>query len=865
VSSGVVEVRKNRALGDITGTGLSGTTTETFGTSSAALTSGITVRTGGSNLTTASQSGWKYTRTDDERDLSDRYGTTAYSIMATNPSAPMTITLPADSSVNSISFALGAKNSTKNATVTYDNASTALLSLPLTVWPACTQPTCQSADYLNISFTAATGRTISSITFPSDTEDIYFIDNFTFTSQSTSAATTIESGAAVHLVGSGLEVPEPFTITGAGSGSGAILNVANDNRLTGNITLAGDATLGSTANTLTFDAASGNAFGASSGTPAITFVGDGSHTVVDPMVSPISTLTKSGTGTLELQGANTYTGITTINSSGGKLLVTGTLGASATYSVGISIGASSTFEYAATSGTQTLSGVISGEGVVNKLGESTLKLSGASNNTYTGATTVSAGVLRVAKSVALGSTAGITTVSGTGAVHFDGSSLSVAEPFTIAASGSGTGALLNLANSNTVTGAVTLSAAATIGSTSGTLTFNVSSGNAFDASTGTPAITFAGAGNVTVSDPVDEPISTLTKSGTGTLALSAVNTYTGSTTLSDSGGTLLINTSGQLGSGNYSQAIALGSGTTLDFASSAAQTFAGAISGSGDLKKTIGTTNTLTLSQANTGYTGATTVNAGTLEITNSQALGDATATTVASGATLTIATTGDVGEALNISGTGVSSAGAVHFTAGAKVTGTVTLSADSTVQVADSITTAEISGKVSGSAGVTKGGTGTGTLILSGDNDYTGATNIDVGTLSVGRTGGSVPDRSAMTLSGTATFNLANNNETVGSIASSATGTTITLGSGTLSSGDDKASGSDTSTTFAGVISGATGQFTKQGSGTLTLSGINTYGGTTTLSDSGGTLLIGGAGQLGGGSYLGAISLGSGATLEYA
>jgi autotransporter-associated beta strand protein len=176
----------------------------------------------------------------------------------------------------------------------------------------------------------------------------------------------------------------------------------------------------------------------------------------------------------------------------------------------------------------------------------------------------------------------------------------------------------------------------------------------------------------------------------------------------------------------------------------------------------------------------------------------------VASGATLKIATTGDVGEALNISGTGVSSAGAVHFTAGAKVTGTVTLSADSTVQVADSITTAEISGKISGSAGVTKGGTGAGTLILSGDNDYTGATTIDVGTLSVGRTDGSVPDRSAVTLSGTATFNLANNSETVGSIAASATGTTITLGSGTLSSGDDKTSGGDQRAYFHGQHPGA-------------------------------------------------------------
>ena len=121
--------------------------------------------------------------------------------------------------------------------------------------------------------------------------------------------------------------------------------------------------------------------------------------------------------------------------------------------------------------------------------------------------------------------------------------LSVSEPFTIAGSGSGSGALLNVANSNTVTGAVTLSSAATIGSTAGTLTFDAS-GNAFDASSGTPAITFTGAGNITVSDPIDTPISTLTKSGVGVLVLAAVNAYTSTTTID--AGTLRLSGSGSV-------------------------------------------------------------------------------------------------------------------------------------------------------------------------------------------------------------------------------------------------------------------------------------------------------------------------------
>ncbi|MFM7307689.1 MAG: lectin-like domain-containing protein, partial [Actinomycetota bacterium] len=257
---------------------------------------------------------------------------------------------------------------------------------------------------------------------------------------------------------------------------------------------------------------------------------------------------KTGSATtLTLSGTNSYSGTTTIAADGGNLTVSGTLGTSSSYAGNVVINSSTstfTFSNAASGTTQTLSGVISGDGIVAKSGASTLKLSGSSDNTYTGATNVTAGVLSVAKNVALGTTAGITAVSGTGAVHFDGSGLSISEPFTIAASGSGTGALLNLANSNTVTGAVTLSAAATIGSTTGILTFNVSSDNAFDATSGTPAITFTGAGNITVSDPIDTPISTFAKSGTGVLLTEAVNAYTGSTTIS--AGTLRLSGSGSI-------------------------------------------------------------------------------------------------------------------------------------------------------------------------------------------------------------------------------------------------------------------------------------------------------------------------------
>ncbi|MCP3469209.1 autotransporter-associated beta strand repeat-containing protein [Bradyrhizobium sp. CCGUVB1N3] len=103
-------------------------------------------------------------------------------------------------------------------------------------------------------------------------------------------------------------------------------------------------------------------------------------------------LVKIGTGTLTLSGANTYTGGTTIN---GGTLQFGNGGTSGSVAGDITDNAALIFDR---SDTVNFGGVISGSGTLEKLGAGTLILQSA--NTYTGATTVSAGTLTILDSVA---------------------------------------------------------------------------------------------------------------------------------------------------------------------------------------------------------------------------------------------------------------------------------------------------------------------------------------------------------------------------------------------------------------------------------------------------------------------------------
>jgi autotransporter-associated beta strand protein len=165
-------------------------------------------------------------------------------------------------------------------------------------------------------------------------------------------------------------------------------------------------------------------------------------------------------------------------------------------------------------------------------------------------------------------------------------------------------------------------------------------------------------------------------------------------------------------------------------------------------------------------------------------------------------------------------SADAVLFDSTFGSGGIVTLNtniAPASVTVSNSATSYTFSGSgaIVGNTGLTKSGAGT--LIVTTTNTYTGFTAITDGTLQLG---------DGSTKNGVVSGNITNNAALVFANPSAQTHIGIISGSGTLN---------------------------KSVAGTLTLTATNTFTGNTTISA--GQLVIGDAGQLGGGSYAGNIA----------
>jgi autotransporter-associated beta strand protein len=471
-------------------------------------------------------------------------------------------------------------------------------------------------------------------------------------------------------------------------------------------------------------------------------------------------------------------------------------------------------------------GVISGAGgSVVKNGAGTQIFTG--NNTYTGGTTIGAGILQIGNggttgSLASGSGASITNNGTLRFIRTDGTQ-------TIAGAITGTGAVDKLAantilltnSGNTYSGGTTISGGTiAVGHNNalgtGTVTLNAGAINA-DGAARTIANNVVLAANSSVSGSNNLTVNgSFTNSGgnrTLTVSNTGLTTLAGSVFLSEVAGTGRTLTIGGTGSlvisgdvANFNGAGTMGNLTIAD-------------PGTGNL-------HTVTLSGNNT-YSGNTTLNIRSgLHINSTTALGTGTfvvnsTTSVTfdntSGSAITLVNSNNI----NLSGGSPTFVGTNDLSFGNNIVAMINANRTITTS-AGTLTIGAITQDIAG-RNFNKGGAGT--LVLLGSSSYTGSTNINGGTIRLA-TSGAISDSSTVNLADVAGANLDlnGNNETVANISGGgALGGNIQLGGGTLTAGNAA------NTTYAGVISG-TGAVVKQGAGTLTLTGASTYGGGTTI-----------------------------------
>jgi autotransporter-associated beta strand protein len=643
-----------------------------------------------------------------------------------------------------------------------------------------------------------------------------------------------------------------LTISGAISGAGALTKAD-----TGTLTLTGVKTYsgGTTVSAGTLQGDHSSLQGNITNNAAVVFDQSVLGGTYSGVISGSGSLTKTGTESLHLTGANTYSGGTTV--SGGPL-------SGSTASIQGHIVNNGEVAFAQlTAGTY--SGNMSGVGAVSVTGAGKVTFSGT--NTYSSETTI-AGTLAIGASSAIGS----------GQINFSSGTLETTGSMTLTndVEAGGTGATFNTAgNDVTLSGVVdggkliktgggtlTLGSANTYASTTtisgGTLA--IAAANRLGAGTGTLAFTNGatlkttgamtlpdaslGSGGGTI-DTAGNNVAggtmsgagSLTKTGAGTLSLPNVSTYSGGTTVS--GGNLQGDTSSLQGNIVNNAEVTFDQGVT--------GTYAGVMSGSGSLTKSGGLG--LILTGANT-YSGGTTVSAGALFGNTTSLQGN-----IVNNADVTFNQTSDGTYSGVISGsgtvtknsagkltfTGVNTYGGTTFASGGPLAigasnrlgpGMIVISGTGKLETTASFTLTQavhgsgsaptvdtagndvtISGTVSGQ-NLTKAGAGT--LTLSSSNTHTGTTSLTGGTLAIG-----AADRL-----GTSTLALTNG-------ATLKTTGDMNLPNASFGSGGGVID-TDGHVANAGNLSGA-GSFTKAGAGLLVLLGTSTYSGGTTVS--GGTL----------------------------
>ena len=355
------------------------------------------------------------------------------------------------------------------------------------------------------------------------------------------------------------------------------------------------------------------------------------------------------------------------------------------------------------------------------------------------------------------------------------------------------------------------------------------------------------------------------QAGSGTTIFTAANSYTGTTAINS--GILQLGNGGTTGALTGTTGITSSGTATLAINRSNAFTQVIDLNGQAindaNLSLTKAGGGTATLSLTNT-YGGLTTINGGSITITNAAALGSTTAGVVVNGSNTgstsnaRLELSGGItvtGEAATISGAG-NFIGAMAGTVGSNVwAGPVTIGLAGTRIGANAGASLEISGIIS--SGLDENGLAirtsdlTGVVILSGANTYLGGTSIVVGKLQLAGGNNRLPVGTtlsliASTLANTTEFDLNGFNQEVaglslggGSAAFNSVNNSDVVNVSTLTVNTP----ATVPSTFAGVLKGNLA-LTKTGADSLTISGANTYTGTTTLTQ--GTLTLGASGTMG-------------------
>ena len=522
----------------------------------------------------------------------------------------------------------------------------------------------------------------------------------------------------------------------------------------------------------------------------------------------VYSMTKAGLGTAVFSGTNTYSGGTTLQAgtlaiaaytnlptvgaltfTGGILRVTGTAVTNLNPYPMSWTSKGGGFDVASAGNTLAVTNALGGVGSLLKLGAGVLTLSGA--NTYSGDTTNSAGLLRLANPSAVSNS---TVVMDGGACVFASSAGTNVTFGGLANTPAGLGCAVALSNETGAAVALTLGGKGVAMSYSGVL---------------------SGSGS-------------LTKIGDGALSLSGTNTYNGGTRLL--GGVLSVGDTNNLpvtGGLTFGGGTLQLTGTSIsNFDAYAANwsTFDGgldltnathallvtnALSGTGRLTK-LGA-GALTLASANT-LSGVTTNGGGVLVLADPSAL--SSSTLVMSGGRLAFAGTVP-GAAFALGGLAAAAAGSGYDVALTNGLG----SAVALTAGGNGASTA-YAGVLSGGGSLTK--LGSGALTLSGSNTYGGNTTNSAGLLSLGHT-------NALGI-GTLVLN-------GGLLGASAD---LSGGSGVANPvvlRQDSLITNGSNLRLSGAVSGTPNSLTKTGSGTLTLSGgitvsnVTVNGGTLTLS----------------------------------